>query len=465
MSLADLNAAILQSLNLLQQVAPSANSAASAVSSATDQIIVQTSTIQQQIDAASGSFANLLKQVGQYQVFGGMGQIGPNGEVGQPVAISDLYQKLAVLIQEQNAVHKGTLQTSASEIFNIEDSIQKIVQIIRTWGGPAASAFNLEAFKHFLSSGGGAAAVAQSIGVPAPGTGSTTSGGAATLGNDAVAKSGSPASGPGGGTGNAALPWSSGAPYTTADAALTAEQKQLDALNTAATTLNAAVSEAQAKLQDANDQMAKLATNAGIDNENVGISKLNSQLQDAQATLQYLQDKGRSAADVTAQQNVVTQIQKQLDEANKQLRITTYEFEHSPAYKQQMDAIAAAQKNLDAKQKAADANQAKIDALQKKIDDATKAATDAANTVKKVGGEMVISLSTTGAAVTKSFKAESVTAAKTIAVAAEAASANLTKTMAAIVTMLRKGVTPTLPITGGALIPQSVSSARSMGLY
>lgn len=459
MSVADLNAAIAASLTLLQQVAPATNSAVGSLQSGENQITVISQSIIQQVNAASGSFANLLKNIGQYQAFGGMGQIGPSGEVGPPVMLADLFQKLAVLIQEQRALNAGHLQVSPSEHFNIEDSIQKIVQIIRTYGGPAASAFDLSRFKQFLDSGGGAQAVANSLGIPAAAPSGTSSGGAASLGNDAVAQPGTPVAPT---APRYALLPGQRAPENTS---LTAEQKQLDDLNKTADKLNAAVSTAEANLQAANAEMTKLATKAGIDDKNGAVQKLNAQLQDAQATLQYLQDIGESDAKVKNQQSIVNQIQKQLDDANKQLRITTYEFEHSPAYQKQLDAIAAAQKDLDAKQKAADDNAAKIDALQKKIDDATKAATDAADTVKKVGGAMVLSLSTTGETVTKSLKTESVAASAKISAATDGAVKALNQTFASFVDFMRKGIKPGAPPTGGgALIGSSIHSARSMGL-
>lgn len=349
MSIADLNARITDTLTLLQQVAPAADSAVGSLRSGESQITVLTHSIVQQMNDASGSFANLLKQLGQYQAFGGMGQIGPTGEVGAPVSLADLFQKLATLVEEQKAINSGKVQTSGAEHFNIEDSIQKIVQIIRTYGGPSASAFNLQKFKQFLESGGGAQAVAQSLAA-------------------------SPAS-------SSAAPTAPASATTTPTPAGATLAPSTDTTGTGDTTAPPAPTGGSVLIPSLQSAPPPPPNLQQVQKEYDDVTK---QLAAAQEILQHLQDLKAKPEDIAKQQKAADDLQKKLDDIDKQRRIAEFDDANSPATIKRHQEQAALQQDLDARKLQIDALSADVQNVQDEIQATSDTITNADDRIKQL---------------------------------------------------------------------------------
>jgi hypothetical protein len=389
-----------------------------------------------------------------------------NPPIGSIVSIPNLLQQLAVLVQEQGAIHSGSLNANVDprRVIAVDEGIQSIVNLIREYGGAAGrDNFTLEKFKHLLQQSGVTQAATSASGGSVS-IGNAPSSGTTDLSGDTVAQSIDPASGAPKPKRRTFLLFPGQKPEES-EAAIAREQKELDDLNASATKLNTEVAKASAALTSANDQMAKLRSRAGLDDRDGAISKLNDQLNEAKSTLQYLQDKGKGDAEVNREQGVVDQIQKQIDAAAKQQRIATFEFEHSDAFKRQKELIDAAQKDLDAKQKAADENTAKIDAAQKALDDATKATTDAAAVIKKTGGELVLSFNAAATTNLTLMKSASIEAVTKVNKATSETVTTLTSVMTQFINYLKKNPPEKQPGGGGgAIIPTNIASLVSRGL-
>lgn len=191
-----------------------------------------------------------------------------------------------------------------------------------------------------------------------------------------------------------------GAPAVVDDVslALGRQQGELDRLAAAAEEFKGTIDAASQALADANARMIALRIAAGVDRADGVVATINVAMQEARATLQYLQDKGSDAASIATQTKAVADLQKKLDEAAKAQRIAVYDFEHSTAYKTQLQTIADEKADIAKKQEEYAAQQAKVEALKKDLDvaraGATVAATNAATELKHTTDI----LSTTGAA-------------------------------------------------------------------
>lgn len=150
------------------------------------------------------------------------------------------------------------------------------------------------------------------------------------------------------------------------------EQRAADAIKDSIDATKAAIDASEQTLED-------MAAAAGVsDSSGAGakVKGLSDTLKEAQSRLQYLTDKGADAKTMADAQRSIDDLKLKLDEAQKQLRIATYEFEHSEAYALQQKEIAdqkAALKVKEEEQEAEDvrlkAVQARIDAEQKRLDD------------------------------------------------------------------------------------------------
>ena len=458
MSFADLNATVAVSIAALDALAKQSDATATTVTTS---------------NANTGnSFTDLLAKISGYGVFGGAGGVAnlrpeidaatgkPTGktlgdETGSgPFTIGDLLKQLATVIAGEKEFNQsgGAGFGLRTNVAAFEDSIQKITQLIHTWGGEAGTAFDLETFRKWLDdqqkAAAGtsaqaptsafpsaaapppfdqAAAVAsaqaykwQSIGsgqlwintqpndwrvhhyadlITAWKTAHGAEDDAANAEAHAKWLAGQPAD-------DAVLvtdpttgaqTWQSkttGKPLTQAEAFSRApyvspedRTKELQGQQEAIDTLTATEAKFKADLDSANvvltETQARMTAmqSAALDPTTGVVTKINADMADAKDTLQYLIDKGSDAASVAAQTKVVADLQTKLDEASKQQRIATYEFEHSTAYKQQQDEIATEKADIAKKQAVYDETAVKISDAQKALDAATTKAADNATKV------------------------------------------------------------------------------------
>lgn len=395
MSFADLNAAVATSVTAL------------------DALAAQTTT-------TGNSFADLLAKMSGYQAFGGMGQLNPKLDAsGQPVigadgkpeydnsgptSIGELLKQLAAIIAAEKDFYSGgganfgLLNNPAV----YEDSIQKIVAAIRTWGGPDATSFDLEQFKKWLTdqevaaakpgasspaaSPAAGSAPASLVGAPKPEMSQFTGNSAMAEYQAALSRWQVANPSPGidrriGPSGQISYPAEEKKAADAAAAAELAKQQQaIDELTASEGKFKADLDSANAVLTETQARMTAMQS-AALDPTTGVVTKINADMADAKATLQYLIDKGSDAASVAAQTKVVADLQTKLDEASKQQRIATYEFEHSTAYKQQQDEIAAEKADIAKKQAVYDETATKIADAQKALDAATTKAADNATKV------------------------------------------------------------------------------------
>ncbi len=158
---------------------------------------------------------------------------------------------------------------------------------------------------------------------------------------------------------------------TTAGSALEGQtsesEKLLEHEQAVARVLSDAVENANKMIESANTALDEMSEKAGVtDKSGAGakVKDLNAELNEARNRLQYLQDTNASGSAISDQSKTVDSISKQLDEAEKNLRVTTYEFQHSDAYKEQLAAIQKAKDEAAEAKRQAEEEQAKLQQLQ-----------------------------------------------------------------------------------------------------
>jgi hypothetical protein len=135
------------------------------------------------------------------------------------------------------------------------------------------------------------------------------------------------------------------------------EQKGIDEATRHVEALQDAVANATRGL----DQMAEQAGLTETSGAGAVVKKLNDQLREAQEKMQYLRDTGQAGTQVTAQQKLIDDLTKKADEAQKTLRVASYEFTHSQAYEAQQALIAKQQKEAELAQARAEKERIRLE--------------------------------------------------------------------------------------------------------
>lgn len=325
------------------------------------------------VDAASQRFGGVLDKIGQSAGFGVPGSTRTSG--------ADLLAMLEDVIRREEKARKDP-NTEPMQLFMLNDSIQKIYTLIREWTGAAGQDFTLEKFRAYLADRD-AKSDATVIDIVTRTIASATSG-IRISGGSLYRPKGTTAPDDG-------LPSdedvmrAQAALYKLDDTGALIEKKiaditqDLDREQKLADTIKSGIDETNAAIDAGEQKLRDMAAAAGVsDASGAGaqVKGLADTLKEAQARLQYLTDKGADARTVADAQKSIDDLRLRLDDAQKQLRIATYEFEHSEAYALQQKEIADQKEALKAKeeeQKAEDvrlkAVQARIDAEKKRLDD------------------------------------------------------------------------------------------------
>jgi len=274
-----------------------------------------------------------------------------------------LLSRLEMAIRDEREMMAAPYGANALALGQTHADIQKIVELIREWSGPAGLDFTLEKYKTYLdqrdaeqarNQGDFSAELKDAVATVVAEVRDASAG-------ISLNRADTPARAADNLPTDVDLLRARDILYKLDDAEdqvrarIDEISKAIESEDEKAAAINASIEATNHAITEGEERLRAMADAAGV-NEASGaggkVKALSDSLKEAQDRLQYLRDKGAKEPEIAAAESTITKIQAGLADAEKALRIATYEFEHSDAFKKQQEEIVAEKKKLEDEKKA-----------------------------------------------------------------------------------------------------------------